>query len=184
MMPAFGQFIKTLSAALESEAGPYNLWQLETLVFKAVMAMAVAALETMIDLAHGRGYSGCRRPCAGCGGEMKFVNHRQRSLLSSFGPLAYVRAYYYCQHCGQGEAPLDARLGLGQRTLTPRLHRLVSFHSGHLSFGVVEKRVVRQVAEESGAQALAWERAEEAREQREAFELRGAPRAPKTWIIS
>jgi hypothetical protein len=195
MMPAFGQFIKTLSTVLESEAGPYNLWQLETLVFKAVMVMAVAALETMIDLAHGRGYSGCRRPCAGCGGEMKFVNHRQRSLLSSFGPLAYVRAYYYCQHCRQGEAPLDARLGLGQRTLTPRLHRLVSFHSGHLSFGVVEKtlkeshelelnrEVVRQVAEESGAQALAWELAEEAREQQEALELRGAQRAPKTWII-
>jgi len=89
--------------------------------------------------------------------------------------------------------PLDEQLELIGRAVTPRLQRVIGHLAGHLSFGVaaqtlaelqqieLNREVVRQVAEASGAQALAWERAEETRYRQR--ELRPAGPTPKTWII-
>lgn len=195
-MPAWEKFIKAVSESfVENSSQGCNLWRLEMVLLKAVAALAVAALVILIELAHGQGYEGARRECPGCGGMMRFEAYRQRQLLSSFGPLVYTRAYYHCRQCHQGRTPLDERLEVGHRAVTPRLWRLIAFLAGHLSFGVVEKaiqesqglvvsrEVVRLVGEESGSQALAWEQAEEARYREESHRIKGQKRAAKTWII-
>lgn len=194
MMPAYEQFIKVLSTSFGANSSTgCDLWRLEMEVTKAVAVMALQALWLLIELAHGRGYEGSQRECGNCGGRMKFESYRERRLLSSFGSLSYERDYYYCGHCRHGAVPLDERLGLGGRSVTPRLQRLIAFFGGHLSFGVVKKalweshqleinrEVVRQVAEESGGQALNWERAEAARYRLQ--ELAANKGAAKTWII-
>jgi len=196
MMPAWDKFIKVLSASFaDNSAQSCNLWRLEMVLLQAVMAMAVAALVILIELAHGWGYEGARRECPGCGGKMKFEGYRVRQLLSNYGPLVYQRAYYHCRACHQGYTPLDERLEVGHRRVTPRLGRLIAFLGAHLSFGVVEqaieesqgqqvsREVVRLVAEESGQQARDWESAEEARWRQEPHRPPKEGRVPKTWII-
>jgi len=194
MMPAYEEFIKVLATSFaENSSAGWNLWRLEMVLLKAVAALAVQALVLLIELTQGTGYSGARRACGGCGGPMKFENYRSRQLLSSFGVIDYARAYYYCRQCRCGCVPLDEQLELNGRAVTPRLQRLMAFLAGHLSFGVgaqalqeiqqleINREVVRQVAEASGAQALSWEQAEEACYRQ--AELRPAQRSPKTWII-
>ena len=92
MMPAYEEFIKILSSSFaDNSSAGCNLWRLE---FKAVQALAVRALVSLIELTQGTGYSGARRECRGCGGPMKFESYRRRQLLSSFGLINYERAYY------------------------------------------------------------------------------------------
>lgn len=194
MMPAWDRFIKVLSARFaENSSRGCNLWRLEVVLLEAVAAMAVVGLRVLIELAHGQGYEGARRECAGCGGEMRFEGYRERQLLSSHGRVVYRRAYYHCRACHQGHVPLDERLEVGQRAVTPRLWRLIAFLGAHLSFGVaaqaieesqgqtVSREMVRLLAEESGRQARRWEEAEETRWEMEPDRPKG--RAPKTWII-
>ena len=194
MMPAYEAFIKVLSESFgENTSGGWNLWRLEMVLLKAVTALAVQALALLIELSQGSGYSGARRECDGCGGQMKFEGYRPRQLVSSFGVIKYERAYYYCRQCRRGSVPLDEQLEVSGRAVTPRLQRLIAFLAGHLSFGVVaqalqeiqqlevNREIVRQVAEASGAQARSWEEAEEARYRQAEFKL--AQRPAKTWII-
>ena len=49
-----------------------------------------------------------------------------RHLQGLVGDYTLHRAYYQCAGCGQGHAPLDARLGLGAGTLSPGLLRVAS----------------------------------------------------------
>lgn len=194
MMPAYEEFIKILSGSFADNSGAgWNLWRLELVLLKAVQALAVQALVLLIETTRGTGYSGARRRCRGCAGWMKFESYRRRQLLSSFGYLNYERAYYHCGSCRQGYMPLDEQLELSGRMVRPRLQRVIGYLAGHLSFGVVSealkevqqidlnREVVRQVAEASGAQALAWEQAEEASYQ--VREWQPARPTPKTWII-
>jgi len=71
---------------------------------------------------------GERPPCPVCGGLLRLVAQaRGRNLQGLTGDATMVRPTYVCTWagCGQGHAPLDAELGLGAETLTPRLARVV-----------------------------------------------------------
>jgi len=71
---------------------------------------------------------GERPPCPVCGGLLRLVAQaRGRNLQELTGDATMVRPTYVCTRagCGQGHAPLDAELGLGAETLTPRLARVV-----------------------------------------------------------
>jgi len=63
--------------------------------------------------------------CAACGGTLK-RQERTRALVGLVGDYALRRAYYWCAACQQGEAPLDAALGLGPGTVSPGLTRVVA----------------------------------------------------------
>jgi Uncharacterised protein family (UPF0236) len=203
MMPAWERFIKDLSEYYsENSSKDCDLWKMELRLLKAVMAFAVEVLVSLIELVHGRGYEGARRSCPGCGAVMRFERYQGRQMTSGFGAFSYVRAYYYCRGCHQGYCPLDERLGVGRRSVTPRLGRLISFLAGHLSFGVVEqalkeshqlkvsREAVRLIAEESGNNALEWERSEEERLRKNVMAeatagggQEGSRKGAKTWII-
>jgi hypothetical protein len=64
--------------------------------------------------------------CASCGQPMRRVDAaRPRHLQGLVGDYTLRRAYYHCAPCGQGQAPLDTALGVGQGTLSPELLRVV-----------------------------------------------------------
>ena len=196
IVPLADRLIKQLSEKLQQAQSQHlGLFGIELLVGKLLALMAVDLITGLIALLFQRGYEGASITCAGCGGPMKFHTYLRRTLISSFGRLSYERAYYYCQACRRGVHPLDHRLGLTARVLSPRLQRVLAFLGGYLSFGVVEKALqecydlqvsdeaIRQVAEETGALARAWEEAQ----QRRYAELLPAGAAVnsrrKTWII-
>jgi hypothetical protein len=64
--------------------------------------------------------------CASCGQSMRRVAAaRSRQMQGLVGDYTLRRAYYHCASCGQGQAPLDAELGVGRGTLSPELLRVV-----------------------------------------------------------
>src|SRR5436190_5849389 len=61
--------------------------------------------------AAGPGHVGSHAPCAG-GRRARFVQGRQRTVVTLNGERPLHRAYYHGAACRQGFCPLDARLAL------------------------------------------------------------------------
>ena len=194
IMPAFEELINSFSKCLESnKPSELSLWRIETLLMRLLAVFAVEVMQILIELAHGRGYEGTRIKCPKCAEPMRFERYQQRQITTLFGEIKFDRAYYHCRSCRSGYSGVDERLGIGHRSVSPRVHRLVAFLSAHLSFGVVQKalkeshelemnrEVVRQLAEESGEQALCWEKEQESAGENELSER--ARTSPKTWVI-
>ncbi len=68
--------------------------------------------------------------CPDCDYAAAYHHDAGRTLVSLFGPLRYLRAYYYCRRCGQGQYPFDARAGLPEHQLTPAVERPASLAGG------------------------------------------------------
>jgi len=63
--------------------------------------------------------------CGQCGGELKNLGARAKTVQSVCGPVAVRRRVFYCRRCGQTRVPLDERLGVEGSGLTPGLRRLL-----------------------------------------------------------
>ncbi len=195
IMPLSEKLCKRLSELLEKQkkSGAVKLDWIEMAVFKVLCAMAVELIVAIIGLLYVRGYEGSKIVCTGCGNKMKFQEYTKRPIISIFGHFSYERAYYYCKQCKAGLAPLDEKLGLGKRKLSPMLQRVIGFLSSHLSFGIVRQAIgesykleisdeaIREVAEEMGQQAIGWED-----KQKQEYADKPLPQTsggPKTWVI-
>jgi hypothetical protein len=63
--------------------------------------------------------------CPHCSRVMRPVAYeRPRQLQGLVGDYRITRPYYVCEHCHQGYAPLDERLGLGTGAFSPGLQRV------------------------------------------------------------
>ncbi len=63
--------------------------------------------------------------CPKCHQPMRLVDYqRKRDLQGLVGNYTIRRAYYGCERCHEGCAPLDERLGLGTGALSPGLERV------------------------------------------------------------
>ena len=117
-----------------------------------------------------------RTPCAHCGGTMRRVDQaRERHLYGVVGDYTLRRAYDLCDACHCGQAPLDARIGVGPGALSPALLRVIcrlgiaaSFEEAldvaQETLGVrVPAETARRVTESIGAVAEADQQAAMAR---------------------
>jgi hypothetical protein len=130
-----------------------------------------------VSAALGRGYSGSQIKCA-CGGWMKFVGDREKTILTMLGELRMSRAYYWCPACHAGRFPLDERLGIagqgqsfGVKITTALVCALLPNGEamellGKLNVPHVSVKESQRVTRELGQQALA-ERDEQAQSWRE-----------------
>jgi hypothetical protein len=111
-------------------------------------------------------------PCPACGGLLRLVDRaRRRQVEGLVGASTLQRPTYVCTRWGQGHAPLDAELGLGQGALTPGLARVACRVGSETSFGAasdlldetlgvtVPADAVRRVTERVGAVAEAEQQA-------------------------
>ena len=194
IVPLSERLIKQLSEVKEKPENQHlDLFALELLVARLLAGFALALLAGLIQLWYGRGRAAQPVLCPGCGARLTVQSYWRRPVLSLFGRFSYERAYYYCRACRLSRTPLDEELGVGERQCSPRLQRVMAYLAAHLSFGVVEQALaecyelevsdetIRQVAEEVGAQARAWEDEEQARDEQAASTMR--PPRPQTWII-
>src|SRR5437764_1877567 len=118
-----------------------QLWQGGRAVFGPVVERAAAAQAAGLE----------RGACPACGGRLQSVDQaRTRHLQGLVGDYTLHRAYYQCAGCGQGHAPLDARLGLGAGTLSPGLLRVVCREGIEGGFADTAERTAERGAEAVG----------------------------------
>lgn len=146
---------------------------------RRVLGRVVEAVVTTI----AAGQPVARPPCGRCQQPMRAVDPaRPRALQGLVGDYRVRRAYFGCDPCGHGVAPLDARLGLGPGALSPGLARVACRVGIEEGFGSAADRLhetlrvdvateaVRRVTEGIGAVAEA--------EQQAAIALAQAGQAP------
>ncbi|MGQ9854718.1 MAG: ISKra4 family transposase [Candidatus Oleimicrobiaceae bacterium] len=110
--------------------------------------------------------------CPNCHRRMRLVDSKRgRELQGLVGDYQVRRAYYYCDVCQSGLAPLDERLGLGSGVVSPALGRVIcrlgieaSFEEAADAVGEVLQTTIyreagRRVTESIGAVAEAEEQA-------------------------
>lgn len=66
-----------------------------------------------------------------CGKQAKYVRQREAVSITLHGKISYRRAYYVCE-CGQGQCPLDKRLGIEPGQMSAELQTIAAL------FGVQE----------------------------------------------
>lgn len=90
------------------------------------------------------GYVGASCVCAHCGGDAKFVAHRDKGLVSLLGEFELRRSYYHCRKCGRGQFPWERMLRLTHQRLTPAAEEIVSLLGVQSSFAEVAERTLRK----------------------------------------
>jgi hypothetical protein len=71
--------------------------------------------------------------CA-CGERAGRLAKREAKAISVFGKIRYERAYDLCRACGQGQCPLDQRLGIEPGQVTPGLAKLLALAGVEVAF--------------------------------------------------
>jgi hypothetical protein len=84
--------------------------------------------------------------CPHCGESAKFVNHREKDIVSLLGMVRFERSYYHCSHCHRGHFPWDQILRLSPQRLSPGAQEVVSLAGIQESFGKAAGRTLRKLA--------------------------------------
>ena len=106
-----------LKDEIENFAGDFG--KAEEKVMNLMMSLGKGLLQRLVGRSNN-GYKGSSIVCK-CGGSMKFVQYRPRSIQTLLGCITIKRAYYYCSSCGAGTAPYDKVGGLGSEQVSPAM---------------------------------------------------------------
>ena len=119
-------------------------------------------LERLIN-ADGTGYQGVTVDC-GKGHRARFVEYREKELLTVLSRVDVRRAYYHCDPCGEGVIPKDLALDIVDTGFSPGVRRMMGQVGGKEAFedgqkdleilaGVlVTTKAVERVSEATGKQ--------------------------------
>lgn len=83
--------------------------------------------------ADGGLYRGSRIDC-GKGHQARFVEQREKELVTVVGPVEVRRAYYHCGCCGLGVVPKDVDLDIVGTSFSPGVKRMMGFVGGREPF--------------------------------------------------
>ena len=64
-------------------------------------------------------------PCP-CGHTAKYVGLRSKPVLTAVGAAQCLRPYYWCEHCHQGQFPVDVDLDIEDTELSPGVRRMMA----------------------------------------------------------
>ena len=89
-------------------------------------------LERLLNADGGR-YQGSYVPC-GQGHRARFVEFRNKELLTVLAPVEVQRAYYHCKGCGAGVIPKDQELDIVHTGFSPGVRRMMGQVGGKEAF--------------------------------------------------
>jgi hypothetical protein len=84
--------------------------------------------------------------CSHCGESARFVEHREKDIVSLLGTVRFSRCYYHCGHCHHGHFPWDETLRLSPQRLSPGAQEVVCLAGIQESFGKAAGRTLRKLA--------------------------------------
>ena len=122
-----------VQAAADLKASPAQLGAIEKDVRDGVLGIGAAILAGTMHL-WGTGYAGSRKVCA-CGETQKYMNDRERRVVSLLGAFRFKRAYYWCPACGESDAPMDRVFQIAHSEFSPGVREAVSLVGGEVAFG-------------------------------------------------
>jgi hypothetical protein len=64
-------------------------------------------------------------PCV-CGYPAKYVGLRSKPVLTAVGAAQCLRPFYWCEHCHQGQLPVDVDLDIEDTELSPGVRRMMA----------------------------------------------------------
>ena len=64
-------------------------------------------------------------PCP-CGYQAKYLGLRAKPVLTAVGEAHCLRPYYWCEHCHQGQFPVDVDLDIQDTELSPGVRRMMA----------------------------------------------------------
>ena len=140
--------VKDLHLQVEKEmaSGEGSLMGLEGSILKAMLRLGAGLLGLILSTYAARlaDASQARRPC-GCGGVMRWVSLRTKTILSVLGKVSYERVYYHCECCKHGESLGDRRWGLEHTRTTAGVVQLLGYLSAGRSFADTAREVCRML---------------------------------------
>jgi len=148
-------------AAAVLRYSPSAFATLEKVIREGVHGIGASVLAEAVSLA-GNGYRGASICCV-CGSRQKYMNDRERSMVSLVGKFRFKRAYYWCAECSGSSAPLDDALGIAHTEFSPAVRDAVSLMGAEVAFGRgamlmeeltgirISKRKHREISEATGA---------------------------------
>lgn len=80
--------------------------------------------------------------CSQCKESARFIGYRPKNFTSVLGAMELERAYYHCDHCGNGHFPWDQILRLSPKKLTPGAQELTALAGITDSFGEAAERTL------------------------------------------
>lgn len=83
--------------------------------------------------ADGGGYEGARIDC-GKGHRAKFIDYREKQLVTVLAPVEVTRAYYHCEQCRDGVIPKDGKLDIVDTSFSPGVRRMMGQVGGKEAF--------------------------------------------------
>lgn len=84
--------------------------------------------------------------CPRCQQDARFVEYRDKKIVSLLGDLRLERGYYHCRHCHTGHFPWDDLLRLSPQRLTPAAQEVTALAGIQESFGKAAGRTLRKLA--------------------------------------
>ena len=84
--------------------------------------------------------------CPHCGESARFVEHREKNIVSLLGTVRFSRCYYHCGHCHHGHFPWDETLRLSPQRLSPGAQEVVCLAGIQESFGKAAGRTLQKLA--------------------------------------
>ena len=134
---------------------------LEKAIRESVQGIGASILADAVALG-GNGYEGTSIGCV-CGARQKYMNDRERSVISLLGKFRFRRAYYWCAKCSESSAPLDDAMSIAHTQFSPAVRNAVSLMGAEVAFGRgamlmeeltgirISKRKHREISEATGA---------------------------------
>lgn len=69
-----------------------------------------------------------------CGGQAKYIGLRSKQILTAVGEASVLRAYYLCNSCHVGQAPVDKELDIEGTEFSPGVRRMMALVGSQSSF--------------------------------------------------
>lgn len=94
--------------------------------------MGGSLLKKLLNADDG-GYRGVAMEC-GKGHRAKFIEYRDKQLLTALSPVEVKRAYYHCEQCKEGVIPKDRDLDIVDTSFSPGVRRMMGRVGGKEPF--------------------------------------------------
>ena len=140
------------------------------MAMRAAMHQAGASALSQLLQCEPPGRQDCQIPCD-CGHKARYREMRSRRLLTVVGEVSWLRPWYRCAHCHNGQFPVDVVLDIDKTDLSPGVRRMLALVGSEVPFDHGRKQIkllaglpvttkaVERTAESIGADIASRERA-------------------------